>query len=150
VTAGPGLVSGARYKDAVATGRRSGAAETTSTEAAELRLGWKMAALAFTMASEVGAGALLGWVFDRLAGTRPNGVLVGAVLGIAVGMLGFVRGALRLNRLLSEQEKARPRMARPLPTAAEPDDSWDRDARDDQGADADDWDNDPTSRRRQG
>lgn len=103
-------------------------------EAEELRLGWRMAGLAFTMASEVAAGALLGWVADRMAGTAPNGILVGALLGIAVGMLGFIRGGLKLNRLLTEQEqrRRRPPASPPAHDRSGVDDPWNEDrSRDD-------------------
>ena len=76
-----------------------------SMEAEEIRLGWRMAGLAFTMASEVAAGALIGWLIDWLAGTD-RWLLIGAIVGIAVGMWSFIRGGMELNRLLNQQEKA--------------------------------------------
>jgi F0F1-type ATP synthase assembly protein I len=88
----------------------------------EARLGWRMAGLAFTMASEAGAGALFGWIVDYFAGTAPNGLLVGAVLGIAVGMFSLIRGAIAMNRLLSQQEAKR-KLPKALPP--EPDDDDD-------------------------
>ena len=59
---------------------------STSSKAqneAETRLGWRMAGLAFTMSSEVAAGAILGWLVDWLAGTKPKGLIIGAIVGIA-------------------------------------------------------------------
>jgi F0F1-type ATP synthase assembly protein I len=92
-----------------------------SAEAEELRLGWRMAGLAFTMSSEVAAGALLGWLIDWLTGAPGNRwLLIGALVGIAVGMWSFIKGALRLNRLLTQQERAGiKRIPPPLPSPPE-------------------------------
>ena len=89
-----------------------------SRQEEELQLGWRMAGLAFTMASEAGAGAILGWLVDHFAGTAPTGLLVGSIAGIAVGMLSFIRGAFALNKLLANQDLSK---IKPLPPPPEPD-----------------------------
>ena len=96
---------------------RSGKVNSSRQEE-ELRLGWRMAGLAFTMASEAGAGALMGWLVDHFAGTAPTGLLVGSIAGIAVGMLSFVRGAFALNKLLANQDLSK---IKPLPPPESPD-----------------------------
>lgn len=95
-----------------------------------------MAGLAFTMASEVTAGALVGMTIDHFAKTPPRWLLIGAITGIAVGMLSFIRGALAMNRLVSAQERERAArgITPPAPLKDEPppnDDSWDKDWPDD-------------------
>lgn len=90
-------------------------AAKTRSEDEELRLGWRMAGLAFTMSSEVAAGALIGWLIDWLANTD-RWLLIGAIIGIAVGMWSFIKGAMSLNRLLNQQERAGTRkIPPPLP-----------------------------------
>ena len=91
--------------------RQSGKTNPSRQEE-ELRLGWRMAGLAFTMASEAGAGALIGWLVDHFAGTGPTGLLVGSIAGIAVGMLSFIRGAFALNKVLASQDLSK---IKPLP-----------------------------------
>src|SRR4029453_2192445 len=104
---------------------RSGKVNLSQQEE-ELRLGWRMAGLAFTMASEAGAGALMGWLVDHFAGTAPTGLLGGSIAGIAVGLLSFVRGAFALNKLLANQDLSK---IKPLPPPQEEeqednDDDW--------------------------
>ena len=72
-----------------------------------MRLGWRMAGLAFVMSSEAAAGALVGWVIDYFAGTDSRWLLIGGITGIAVGLLSFAKGALTLNRMLAKQEQER-------------------------------------------
>jgi F0F1-type ATP synthase assembly protein I len=99
----------------------------------ETRLGWRMAGLAFVMSSEAAAGAGIGWLIDHFAGTGTRWLLIGAIVGIAVGMLSFIKGALALNRLLTQQERERKARGIPLPPPlpdepeeddGEPDDDW--------------------------
>jgi F0F1-type ATP synthase assembly protein I len=84
-----------------------GAKPKSGTEAEEIRLGWRMAGLAFTMSSEVAAGALVGWAIDHFFGTPGSDrwLLIGSIAGICVGMLSFIRGGLALNKLLQQQEQ---------------------------------------------
>lgn len=88
--------------------RPSSARSRAAAEAEETRLGWRMAGLGFTVASEVAAGTLLGYLIDHLAGTAPVWTTVGAVLGILVAMWGLIRGALKLNQQLDRQLKGKP------------------------------------------
>jgi F0F1-type ATP synthase assembly protein I len=78
-----------------------------ASDDAETRLGWRMAGLAFTTATEAVAGVLIGVGIDYLAGTRPRWTLIGGIAGIAVGLLSFIKGAIALNRLLTAKENER-------------------------------------------
>lgn len=98
-----------------------------SQEDEELRLGWRMAGLAFTMSSEAAAGTLVGWLVDYFAGTTPTGLLTGAIIGIAVGMLSFIRGAFQLNKLRSQQDLKK---IKPLPPDQSKEDQPDNDWKD--------------------
>jgi F0F1-type ATP synthase assembly protein I len=64
----------------------------------ETRIGWKMAALGWEFTSQVVAGVLLGWGADYLF---PNlghwGIIGGGVAGILVGLVAFLRNAMKLN-----------------------------------------------------
>lgn len=97
-----------------------GQAEASDAEA-EMRVGWRMAGLAFAVASEVAAGTILGYFADRMLGTAPLWTTVGAGLGISVSLYGLIRGALKLNRELDRTNRSRP-----LPPPIS-DDEWDRD-----------------------
>lgn len=78
----------------------------TRSEAEEVRVGWQMAGIGLTVASEVLAATLIGWFFDRWRGTGHLGVLIGASAGILVGMWTLIKNAFRLNRQLELAEKA--------------------------------------------
>ncbi|MCH8823573.1 MAG: AtpZ/AtpI family protein [Planctomycetes bacterium] len=69
----------------------------------EIRIGWRMAGLGMEVSSTFAAGALLGWAFDHFRGTGSNGLLTGAIIGIVVGMWIFIRGALKMNRMLDRK-----------------------------------------------
>lgn len=69
-------------------------------EAAETRVGWQMAGIGMTVASEVAAGAIFGLIFDAWRGTGHTGVLVGSLCGISVGLFTLIRQTLRLNKQL--------------------------------------------------
>lgn len=91
-----------------------------------------MAGLAFTLSSEVAAGAVLGLVIDHFAATAPRWLLVGSITGIAVGMLSFVRGAFAMNRVVgqSERDRAARGIPWPRPLPPEPDIEADEDRQD--------------------
>jgi F0F1-type ATP synthase assembly protein I len=74
---------------------------------AEIRVGWKMAAVGMEVAAQVAGGALLGWGIDAIFGTS-WGVLTGAIIGLIVGMWTLIKGALKLNKQL-ESMGPRPR-----------------------------------------
>ena len=81
----------------------------------EMRLGWRMAGLAFVMSSEAAAGALIGLAIDYFARTGSRWTLIGGIVGIAVGLLSFVKGGLALNRLVAQKERLRREQGIPLP-----------------------------------
>lgn len=114
------------------TGQTSPRGPTTAASEAETRLGWRMAGLAFTLSSEVAAGAIVGLVIDHFAKTAPRWLLIGAIAGISVGLLSFIRGAIALNRIVSQNE--RDRAARgippPPPLPPEPDEVSEADQQD--------------------
>ena len=85
-----------------------------------------MGGLGMEVAAQVAAGALLGWLYDRWRGAGTTGILVGSLVGIAVGLGSMIRGALKLNR---ELERQSPTAGRGKPLV------------DEDGDDADDWDN---------
>ena len=98
---------------------------------AEMRLGWRMAGLAFVMSSEAAAGAIIGLVIDYFAGTGSRWLLICGVIGIAVGLLSFAKGALALNRLVSQQEQARRAQGIPPPPPLPDEEDEDEDQNDD-------------------
>ena len=67
---------------------------------------WRLASLGGTMASEILAGALLGWGLDYLLGTRPWFLVILTIGGLVIGMIGFIRSALREQR--TEQSRRYP------------------------------------------
>lgn len=91
---------------------------------AEVRVGWRMAGLAFEVSSMVLGGAALGWLCDRWFESAPTGVLVGSLLGIVVGLWDLIRGGLKLNRELDRRHPTLGR-ATPLPPDPEPTDDDD-------------------------
>jgi len=62
---------------------------------------WKFSALGFTFVSMIIAGGLLGWglswVFGQSANERTF-IVTGATIGIVVGMVDFIRDALKAVR----------------------------------------------------
>jgi F0F1-type ATP synthase assembly protein I len=115
-----------------------------AAEAEEIRLGWRMAGLAFAVASEVAAGTILGFFADRMFGTAPLWTTVGAGLGISVSLYGLIRGAFKLNREL-DQRSRRLKSATPPPTITNSTHSPDADTHsfdDDNDRDDDDRDDD--------
>jgi len=119
------------------TSAREHDAATAQAEEEEIRLGWRMAGLAFVMSSEAAAGALIGLVIDHFAGTS-QWLLIGGVTGIAVGLLSFARGAMTLNRMVAQQEQSRRARGIPPPAPLPYEDEKDEDV-DDADRERDDW-----------
>lgn len=101
---------------------------TSSQEAAEVRIGWKMAGIGMTVASEVAAGALLGFLYDLWRGSGRTGIIVGSLVGIAVGLWTLISQTLKLNRQLDILAPTRGR-GRPIPPEEYDDDRQDQDDR---------------------
>jgi len=59
---------------------------------------WRLAGLGGTLASEILAGALLGWGLDWLLGTLPWFLIILTLGGVVIGMMGFIRAAVREQR----------------------------------------------------
>ena len=66
------------------------------------------------LASHIAAGVLLGWLIDRWTGMEPTWLVVGAIAGVVVGMVSFIRVALKANRDAVRNSK----YVRRMPTAA--------------------------------
>ena len=100
-------------------------------EAAEIRIGWRMAGIGMQVASEVAAGALLGFLFDLWRGSGHLGVLVGSLIGIAVGLWSLIRQSLKLNRqmdlLAPTKGRGRPLPPDPPSDEGDDDDRWNDD-----------------------
>jgi F0F1-type ATP synthase assembly protein I len=80
-----------------------GMAKPTVREAAETRVGWRMAGIGMQVTSEVAGGLLLGWLFDRWRGHGTIGVIVGSVAGICVALWSLIRQTLKLSKELDRQ-----------------------------------------------
>lgn len=115
----------------------AGKSGPSEQEAAEVRVGWKMAGIGMQVASEVAAGVILGWLFDYWRGHGNIGVVVGASAGIAVGLWSLIRNTLKLNRQL---DRIAPTAGRGNPIT---DKAWKQqdqdDDLDDDWNDNDDW-----------
>ncbi|MBM4101799.1 MAG: hypothetical protein FJ256_06000 [Phycisphaerae bacterium] len=66
----------------------------------DVRVGWRMAGLAWRFTTEVIAGAVLGWLVGSWLGDTNMGALIGTGVGLAVAMYSLLRGALKLNASL--------------------------------------------------
>ena len=59
---------------------------------------WRLSAMGFTFVSMIIGGGLLGWGISWIFGQTQNErtyIVIGAVLGIVVGMVDFIRDALK-------------------------------------------------------
>lgn len=77
----------------------------SAREAEEVRIGYRMLGLGFSVVSEVGAGLLLGWLVQWATGWK-WAVATGGVVGIVVGMTTLVRSAWKLNAGLDRRDGA--------------------------------------------
>lgn len=76
-----------------------GGPDSNRRQAAEVRVGWKMAGISMEVASMVVAGAMLGWGAQAIWGWR-HSILTGALVGLAVGLWTLIKSALKLNQQL--------------------------------------------------
>lgn len=67
---------------------------------------WKIAALGFQFVAVAAAGVVIGWLLDRWLGTSPRWTAICAVVGIVLGVVEFVRMALKLNKRLDQKRGA--------------------------------------------
>jgi len=65
---------------------------------AESRRLWRLASMGGTMASEILAGTLIGWGIDAIFDTKPTWIVIMTIAGVFVGMVTFVRSALKESR----------------------------------------------------
>jgi F0F1-type ATP synthase assembly protein I len=56
---------------------------------------WRLAGMGGTMASEILAGTLIGFLLDKLFATAPTLLIAFTAGGVVVGLVTFVRSALR-------------------------------------------------------
>ena len=59
---------------------------------------WRLSAMGFTFVSMVIGGGILGWVLAWVFGQGANErtfIVIGAIVGIVVGMVDFIRNALK-------------------------------------------------------
>jgi len=107
--------SRAGYATGRANEHRSPYAPTVSTpserasEAAEVRIGYRLMGLAFQVTSEVVAGVAIGWFIDWMRGGGTTGLMIGGILGVAVAMFTLVRGGFKTMKELDAIDKRRKR-----------------------------------------
>jgi len=82
-------------------------ASPTRGQDEDVRVGWRMAGLAWRFTTEVIAGAVLGWLVGSWLGDANLGALIGTGIGLAVAMYSLMRGALKLNASLDRLGGAR-------------------------------------------
>jgi len=82
-------------------------ASPSGNQAEDVRVGWRMAGLAWRFTTEVIAGAVLGWLIGSWLGDANLGALIGTGIGLAVAMYSLMRGALKLNASLDRLGQAR-------------------------------------------
>ncbi|MBT4584643.1 MAG: hypothetical protein HOC93_06135 [Phycisphaerae bacterium] len=66
---------------------------------------WKLSAMGFTFVSMIIAGGLIGWGVSWLFGQTQHErtfIVTGAVVGIVVGMVDFIRDALKAIKSLDQ------------------------------------------------
>lgn len=68
---------------------------------------WRAMGVATTFASEVAGGLILGWGVDWLLGVKMRWIVVGGIVGLIVGLVNFIRGALRESRAAAEEVRRR-------------------------------------------
>lgn len=73
-------------------------------EQAQVRIGWRMMALAWEFVTQMIAGALLGYGIGLWLGNDVLGALIGTGMGLAVATYTLIRGAMRLNSQLDRIE----------------------------------------------
>ena len=59
---------------------------------------WRLSAMGFTFVSMIIGGGILGWVLAWVFGQGANErtfIVIGAIVGIVVGMVDFIRDALK-------------------------------------------------------
>jgi F0F1-type ATP synthase assembly protein I len=82
-------------------------ASKSHNETEDVRVGWRMAGLAWRFTTEVIAGAVLGWLIGSWLGDANLGALIGTGIGLAVAMYSLMRGALKLNASLDRLGQTR-------------------------------------------
>lgn len=80
-----------------------------ASEAAEVRIGYRLMGLAFQVTSEVGAGVGIGWLVDWFRGGGTTGLMIGGIIGVIVAMFTLIRQGLKAMKELDEIDKRRKR-----------------------------------------
>jgi len=76
-----------------------------SSNAAEMRIGYRMMGVAFQVTSEVAAGVFIGWFIDWMRGGGTMGMIIGGSIGVAVAMFTLIRQGLRVTKELDEIDR---------------------------------------------
>lgn len=64
---------------------------------------WRLSGLGIELASHIFAGMLIGWLLDRWFKTEPTLLIIFSIAGLVVGMVDFIRSALRAQAAANEQ-----------------------------------------------
>jgi len=80
---------------------------------------WRMSGMGIELASHIVAGLLIGWLLDYWLKTSPLWLVIGTVAGVVVGMVQFIRSALKAQRQSTRQAAAR-RLEKAAPDAKQP------------------------------
>jgi len=80
---------------------------------------WRMSGMGIELASHIVAGLLIGWLLDYWLKTSPLWLVIGTVAGVVVGMVDFIRSALKAQRQATRQAEAR-RPEKAAPDAKQP------------------------------
>jgi len=68
---------------------------------------WRMSGMGIELASHIVAGLLIGWLLDYWLKTSPLWLVIGTVAGVVVGMVDFIRSALKAQRQSTREAAAR-------------------------------------------
>ena len=82
----------------------------------DMKLGWRMMGHGLELVGEIGAGILIGYAADWYFNTSPRWTAVGAIAGVVIGLINFIRAAIRIHASLGPP----PTHLRPLPPEPPP------------------------------
>jgi F0F1-type ATP synthase assembly protein I len=97
-----GAAVAARYNTAMSPLLRPGS-RSSSDDPSPL---WRLSGMGFELASYIVAGLLLGWGLDALFKTYPTILIIGVIAGTIVGMVEFIRSAIRAQQRASRTDQS--------------------------------------------